>query len=405
MNLDLLVGEAFFPLLEVILRYLVMCGGRGSGKSEFAARKLILRGWTEGRHRFLVMRKVRKTLADSVIRVITTILEANAIRYDYNKSDRTLVIYGPKGPFEFIFEGLDDPEKIKSIKAITSVWIEEATEFSRDDFLKVDLCLREPGPGYKQIILTFNPQEVEAPWLKEMFFGIKPHRDTFVHRSTIDDNPIDEVRQGYIPVLDALRDQDEALYKIARLGEWAARAGQIYLWDVQPLPDFAFDDVFIGGDFGYSVDPAAVVRIYRRANDYWVEELIYETGLTNQDLGESMMSNGGVTSRDTCYFDSSEPKSIQELRKMGLHVQPASKGQDSVRAGIDFLKSQRIHIVEGSTNILKEHNSYCWRKDKLDRPLAEPVKFDDHLLDAIRYAIFTRCAKARPRIWSAQWGG
>lgn len=403
MKINLLVGESFFPLLEDRSRYLVLCGGRGSGKSEFAARKLLYRALREGRHRFLVMRKVRKTLGDSAVRVVLALLEENKIPYAYNKSERLLSFTGPAGPSEILFDGLDDPEKIKSIKGITSIWLEETTEFSRDDFLKVDLTLREPGPGYKQMMMTFNPQEVEAPWLKALFFGSEPYPDTTVHRSTIEDNPIAELRADYTRLLDALRHQDEALYKIARLGEWAARTGQIYAWDVQPLPELSFDEIWYGGDFGYSVDPAAVVRIYRKADEFWLEEILYAPGLTNQALADRM-AEAGVHRTKTIYFDSAEPKSIEELRRAGFYVQPADKGQDSVRSGIDYLKSRKIHIVQGSANLLREHNGYCWRKDKLDRPLPEPVKFEDHLMDAVRYGIFTHCAKPTARIWSAQWG-
>jgi len=402
-KVDLVVSDAFYPLLDERARYLVMCGGRGSGKSEFAARKVLYRCLREGHHRYLIMRKVRKTLTNSSIRIFCSLLAESGIEYDLNKTERIVTFFGPMGMSEVLFDGLDDPEKIKSIKGITGIWLEEATEFSEEDFLKVDLCLREPGPGYKQIMLTFNPQEAEAPWLKRMFFGALPHHDTFVHRSTIEDNPIDEVRETYIHTLDNLKEQDEALWRIARLGEWAAPTGRIYNWDVQDLPtDLKFDDQFIGGDLGYSVDPAAVVRIYRKADDFWLEELVYSTGLTNQDLG-ARMDRVGVKHNETSYWDAAEPKSIEELRRLGFHALPASKGQDSVRAGIDFLKSKRIHIVTGSSNIVKEHNSYCWRKDRGGEVLQEPVSFDNHAMDAIRYGIFTRCAKSRPRMWSASW--
>jgi phage terminase large subunit len=401
-NLKLLLSDSFFPLLEVASRYLVLCGGRGSGKSEFAARKILYRCGREGRHRFLVVRKVRKTLNDSVIRVIREILAANDIVHSFNKSELSITFATSLGMAEILFIGLDDPEKTKSMKGITSAWVEEATELSRDDFLKLDLLLRDPGPGYKQIILSFNPQQVEAPWLKEMFFGADPNPDAFVHRSTIDDNPIAEVRASYTRILDGLRSQDEALWKIARLGEWAARSGQIYSWDVAPLPDLAFDDIWCGGDFGYSVDPTSLVKIYRRADEFWLEELIYRPGLTNQDLAALMHELGlaGLTH----YFDSAEPKSIEELRRSGFHVLPAEKGPDSVRSGIDFLRSQKIHILPGSPNLYREHGGYCWRKDKMDRPLPEPVKFEDHLMDAVRYGIFSHCARSRARVWSATWG-
>lgn len=390
------VGESFYPLLEDRHRYLVLCGGGGSGKSEFAARKLFYRSMAEGRHRFLVMRKVRVTLADSVIMVVRNILAENDIVHDYNKSERKIAFAGPRGMNEFVFEGLDDPEKIKSIKGITGVWLEETTEFTRDDFLQIDLRLREAGPLYHQIILSFNPDEAVAPWLKEMFFDAQ-NPDALVHVSTVDDNPIPEIRDAYRQRLDALKAQDETFWKIYRLGQWAALKGRIYEWDVQSLPDLAFDEVWYGGDFGYSVDPAAVVRIHRKADEFWVEEVLYKTGLTNQALAAEMRAHG-VNGQMT-YFDAAEPKSIEELRRAGISVQPCDKGPDSVRAGIDFLRSKKIHIVQGSTNLISEANRYHWREDKGGRPLPEPVKFADHLMDATRYGIFTHCSHAGPRIW------
>ena len=416
--MEIVVSSSFEPLLWAQDPYIVMCGGRGSGKSEFAGRKLFMRGEQEGGHRFLIVRKIRRTCADSVVFLVRRILDDNGVKYVYNKNEHIITVNGPAGPYEFVFVGLDDPEKIKSFTGMTSAWIEEATELTRDDFLKLDLCLREPGPGYHQMMLTFNPQETEARWLKEMFFGATPYPGALVHNSTIDDNPLKRLDYktwaAYAGKLDTLKDQDEALWRISRLGQWASRFGQIFNWDVQDLPlgqvdertgerqPFPFDDVFLGGDFGYSIDPAGLLRISRKADDFWLEELVYKTGLTNQDLSAEMV-RVGVSKSEVSYWDSAEPKSIEELRRLGWKALPATKGQDSVRAGIDFLKSKRIHIVTGSYNLKKEHDGYCWRKDKGGDLMNEPVAFDDHLMTAARYGIFTRCSRPRPRVWSATW--
>lgn len=386
--MELIISKPFQPLLDDPHRYLVLCGGRGSGKSEFAARKLFYRAMKEGGHRFLVMRKIRRTLKESVIRIFETLLAENKVAFEYYSSDRKIIFLSPDGKRnELLFEGLDDPEKIKSIKGITGIWIEEATEFSRDDFLVADLCLREPGPGYHQTILTFNPDEARAAWLKQMFFDEK-RKDATVHVSTIDDNPIRQVREAYREQLEKLKLIDEALWKIYRLGQWAHLAGQIFSWDVVELPEMGFDEVFWGGDFGYSVDPAAVVKVYRRADEFWVEEKLYQTGLTNQQLGQALIEMG---CREPIYFDAAEPKSIRELCLMGIDARPSEKGPDSVRAGIDFLRTKKIHIVSGSVNLQKEVSSYVWRKDKSGNPLNEPVQFNDHLISAVRYAITTHC--------------
>ena len=382
------VSDSFYPLLDDQHRFLVLCGGGGSGKTEFAARKLYVRAKREGGHRFLCLRKVRSRVKESVQEVILRMLEEQKCPYEHNRSDRTIVIAGPHGKrSEFLLDGLDDPEKIKSIKGITSVWLEEATEFTERDFLQLNLRLREPTPFYKQVILSFNPDEEKGPWLKKMFFD-NIHPEALVHVSTIEDNPIDEVRETYIRQLDALEKQDPSWHAIYRLGRWAAPKGRIFSWPVEPLPSIRFDEVFYGGDFGYTVDPAVIVRIYRKGMTFWVQEVIYETGLTNTALG-AKMGEKGIRKLDAVYFDSSEPKSIQELCDAGFGVLPSIKGQDSVRSGIDYLKAQDIRIVEGSENIIREAGSYKWRETKDGSLMNEPVKFRDHTIDAIRYGIVT----------------
>lgn len=390
------LSEAFEPALLSQARYLVLCGGAGSGKTEFAARKLQIRGETEGPHRFLVLRKVRSRVKESVLEVFTRSLAEAGREFELNKTDRTITYRSQGGwKVEFLFDGLDDPEKIKSIKGLTGIWIEEATEFNEKDFLQLDLRLREPTKFYKQIILSFNPDESQAEWLKAKFFDQR-NPDAFVSETTVEDNPIREVREEYVKILDALAAQDETMYEIYRLGKWAQAKGQIFNWPSGPLPALAWDEIFYGGDFGYSVDPAAVVRIYRRADELWLEEVLYETQLTNPELA-ARMKDEEVTRRDPAYFDSAEPKSIEELCRCGINALPSEKGPDSVRAGIDFMKALKIRIVEGSPNLTKEHRSYVWKTDKEGRSLPEPVKFRDHLMSAARYGIVTHLKGLRAR--------
>lgn len=389
------IGDHFLPAFKASNRFLVLCGGGGSGKTEFVARKLLLRAETEGNHRFLNLRKVRSRVKESIQEVVIRMLRDAGKRYLINRTDRTIITANRQGVrTEWLFDGLDDPDKIKSIKGITGVWMEEATEFTDKDFLQLDLRLREPTPFYKQIILSFNPDQEKAPWIKKIFFD-HIHPDAFIDRSTIEDNPIAIVRDEYTKRLDQLREQDETYYQIYRLGEWAIAKGKIFNWNVEPLPVLNFDEIFYGGDYGYSVDPAVVVRISRKADDFWIQELIYERGLTNAMLA-AKMKDAGIKPREPIYFDSSEPKSTQEIFECGFNAKPSAKGPDTVRAGIDFLKSKRIHIVEGSENLIREANAYKWREDKNGNLIPEPVKFNDHSIDATRYGIFTHCFR-RPR--------
>jgi phage terminase large subunit len=404
------VSDSFLPLLENKSPYLLLCGGAGSGKSEFAGRKVFYRCMKEGNHRFMIMRKIRSRLRESVIAVMLEILESNEIKYTHNKMDRTIIFHNPQGlKNELLFDGLDDPEKIKSIKGITSYWLEETTEFTLDDFTQLDLRLREPTKYYKQILMSFNPDEAAGPWLKEVFFfddypksGPGKREGSYIHPSTIEDNPINEVRREYLKKLERLG--DKTYYSIYRLGHWALARGIIYNWDAVDKPEGKFyDDSFYGLDFGYSVDPAAVDRIYRKADEFWLEEIIHETKLTNQQLGIKMRDKG-ITEYEDIYADSAEPKSIDEIAEMGFNIKPCLKGPDSVKAGIDFLKSKTIHIIKGSTHIEEERKGYKYKEDKDGNPLPVPVKFKNHHMDASRYGIYTHCREPG-KGYAAQAGG
>jgi phage terminase large subunit len=389
--------------------YLVLIGGAGSGKSEAIARKLFYRCIVEGGHRFLVLRKVRSRVRESVMAVMLAILRDNNIPFEMNKSDRVLTFGVPgRKPNEILFDGLDDPDKIKSIVGVTGIWMEEATEFTREDFMQLDLRLRGETPFYKQIILSLNPDEAAGAWIKDEFCfddtpttGPGKRPGSFVHHSTIEDNPIKAVRDEYTAKLEAIG--DKTYYAIYRQGVWALAKGIIYTWDVVEWPAGGrglteyCDEVFYGLDFGYSVDPAALVRIYRKADEFWLEEVIYSKGLTNPMLAAQIRA-AGITGDDQIYADAAEPKSIAELRGYDLAVYPCDKGQDSVRSGIDYLKGKKIHILQGSDNILHERRTYKYKEAPDGRALPEPVKFSDHAMDAIRYGIVTHMNK------SAGWG-
>lgn len=412
---ELIFSDGFYPLLDIENRYLILYGGAGSGKSEFAARKIYIRCQKEGGHRFLVIRKTGRTLKKSVIAVFLSILEEQQQSFRYNKSDGIISFtdrYGKKS--EIYFVGLDDSEKLKSIKGITSIWVEEATELIKEDFMQLNLRLREPTPFYKQIILTFNPDEAKAPWLKNIFFtdlpddytGLGYYRDSYMHHSTLDDNPIDSVVEEYRAVLDDI--DDPAYTSIYKAGRWAAIKGLIYSWDYVPLPSFDedwYDEIIYGGDFGFTVNEAFCGKIYRKGLEFWAEELIYEKNLTNPELINLLLLDPRFDAEAISYWDEEEPKTIQEMKDKGINAFKCVKGKDSVDFGITLLQFLDIHIVEGSTNILDERKCYKFKEDANGNPTRKPVKFKDHAMDGIRYAIVTHYLKylregyKRGRVW------
>ena len=208
-------NAAFFPLFFDHHRYLVLMGGGGSGKSIFAGRKLLERATSEPGHRFLVCRKVARTLRDSCFRQLVGQIAEHYPDAGQRVNRTDMRITFPNGS-EILFTGLDDVEKLKSIYNITGVWIEEASELEEADFNQLDIRLRGETRFYKQIILSFNPISA-LHWLKRRFFDTKDAR-ALCHRSTYRDNRFLDAEN--IRTLEAFRETDPYYYAVYCLGEW-----------------------------------------------------------------------------------------------------------------------------------------------------------------------------------------
>ncbi len=216
-------NETFMPLFADTHRYLVLKGGGGSGKSIFAGRKILERAISEPGHRFLVCRKVARTLRESCFRQILGQLIEHypSSGYKANKSD--MAISFPNGS-EIIFAGLDDVEKLKSIYAITGIWIEEASELLEGDFNQLDIRLRGETREYKQIILSFNPISI-THWLKKRFFDREDPR-ALVHESTYRDNRF--LDAAAVRTLEAFKETDEYYYQVYCLGMWGVTGKSVF---------------------------------------------------------------------------------------------------------------------------------------------------------------------------------
>lgn len=236
----------FYELHNDHSRYLVLVGGGGSGKSVFAAQKIVKRVSGQKHHRILVVRKVAKTSRESTFALVRAIISEWGLSelYVVNKTDMT--IRNKINGNEIIFTGLDDVEKLKSIYNITSIWIEEASEIDRADFQQLDIRLRGKSDSYKQIILTFNPI-YKGHWLEDEFLNLDwtPKRENCTaHHSTYKSNKFLDDEQK--TVLEAFRDIDPYYYTVYCLGQWGIIGKTIfpaqivseriaYLADTKPL--------------------------------------------------------------------------------------------------------------------------------------------------------------------------
>jgi phage terminase large subunit len=142
-------------------------------------------------------------------------------------------------------------------------------------------------------------------------------------------------------------------------------------------------------DFGFTNDPTTLVEIWKDNDNLYFNELIYERNLTNQDIANKMKEYN-VDKYIDIIADSAEPKSIEEIRRMGYNIKPATKGPDSILNGIDILKRHKLHVTKQSTNIIKELNGYKWVTDKDGNKLNKPIDMFNHALDAARYVALNK---------------
>ena len=148
----------------------------------------------------------------------------------------------------------------------------------------------------------------------------------------------------------------------------------------------------IGLDFGYTNDPTSLVAVYKSGDNLYVDELIYQTGLTNPDIS-NRLKDLNLDRRTEVFADSAEPKSIEELHRMGWNVKPTQKGADSVIVGIDVLKRHKLFVTPRSNNLIKELQNYKWVEDKNGNLLNKPIDAFNHAIDAMRYATYNKLSR------------
>lgn len=367
----------------------VYYGGASSGKSHGVVQKIIIKALLDWKYprKVLFLRKVATSIRDSIFEdVIQCLSSFRVLEYcKVNKSSYRILL--PNGA-ELLFKGMDDPEKIKSIKAVSDVVMEEASEFNLDDYTQLTLRLREKKHKHKQIYLMFNPVS-KANWVYKAFFE-KQHKDTVIYHSTYKDNRfIDEITKQNI---EELAERNEAYYKIYALGEFATLDKLIFPKyekrilnkdKLRALPSF------FGLDFGYTNDPTAFMHVkLDTANKtlYIVEEYV-KKGLLNNQIADVIKNLGYA--KEIINADSAEQKSIAELQVLGLNrCIPVKKGQGSILQGIQFLQQFKIVVDERCVKTIEELDNYTWQKDrKTNEYINKPTDTYNHCIDAVRYSL------------------
>lgn len=373
--------ERFSKFLEKRKKkFMVVYGGRHSGKSYAVAQLFIRRLYEEEDTRMLVLRKTLPALKITAYRLIVDLLQQYQLPYSLNKSVPITIKYGNN---EILFGSLDDPEKFKSYEG-NYLWIEEATDLTFDEFLKLSLVMsRRNDSNINQIYLTFNPVSCNH-WAITHFVD-SSRDDIAVMHSTYHDNPF--LADDHIQQLENLIKEDDSLYMIYVLGKCGEIKNRIYTkYAIAPCPD-ELDEIRYGLDFGFN-NPTALLETGFKDGQCYERELLYQTHLTNQELIE-LLKQLVTHKRAPVYADPAEPARIAAIKQAGFNVLPAN---NSVSDGIDYVKSCHPIIDQDSPNLIAEKQGYKWQ-EKGGIVLDKPVGFRDHLMACERYALYSPAGK------------
>ena len=384
-DLNIQATTVFQKNWEANNRYVVNIGGSRSTKTYSILQLLIVKALESDEP--LVVSIVRKSLPSlriSVMRDFFNILK----QYDlynaelHNKTENTYQLNNTL--IEFF--SIDDAQKRRGTKR-DILFVNEANELDWEDFFQLQIRTTT------QIFLDFNPSE--QFWYNEQ---IQSRDDVTTIHSTYKDNPY--LNDDQIHEIERLQHTDLQYYQIYALGEFAGAMDLVYGYTpVDNIPTNMANLVALGLDFGYTNDPTTLVEVWKHKDSLYLNELIYQTGLTNNDIGD-MMAEYGVDKYIEVIADSAEPKSIDELRRYGFNIKPAQKGPDSILNGIDILKRNRLYVTKQSTNLIKELNNYKWVTDKNGHKLNKPVDMFNHALDAVRYVALNKMRQSNQGMYN-----
>ena len=378
-------NKQFYQTLNSDKRIIVHQGGSRSGKTYAICQYLIYLLTTRKKKLIItIARKTLPALKGSVFRDFMEIAEKVGIIYfaEINKAEMTFKYKNHL--VEFI--SLDNEMKVRGRKR-THCYLCEANEFYKDDFNQLSLRTTE------KLIFCFNPSDV-LHWIYSDVCT-RDDCDTFI--TTFKDNAFldPEIKKEIL----RMKEKDADRWRVYGLGERATfKEGQIFdnwKWiDYKEFLDKEHCEVAYGLDFGFSNDETTIVEVRRKNDKLYVHELLFRKGLTNQDIFDEIKKLG--LQEEIIICDSAEPKSIEELRRLGAYCKPSQKGKGSVLNGIQVIKEYNVFASKQSKNLLQEYQYYIWDSNR-DGKSINKIKQNgmDHLMDALRYAITTGLSRAR----------
>ena len=397
-----IIGKGYGKFWKFKGRYRVVKGGRGSKKSCTTALWLIYNIMKMPLANALVVRKFYNTHRDSTFAQLKWAINRLGVGHLWKTTMNPLeMIYMPTGQ-KILFRGFDDPQSITSITVergyLCWCWVEEAFQITDEgEFNKLDMSIRGELPtGYfKQITLTFNPWS-ENIWIKKRFFDAEPDEDIFVDTTNYLCNEF--LGEDDIRVFNKMKEKQPRRYSIEGLGNWGIAEGLIFNnWRVESFNEFdimAIEDrhgmpvyqKLFGLDWGFTAPTGVIFCLAsEKEKKIYIPREYYKLGVTNIQLVKDLKELHW--DKELIKADSAEPKSIEEVRQLGLtRIRPAKKGPDSVRAGILKLQDYEIIVHPRCEHTIIELNNYVWDTNTDGKIINDPIDDYNHLMDPLRYA-------------------
>ena len=395
-NLPSIVGKGYATYWNYKGRYRVVKGGRGSKKSTTTALWIIYNMMKYPLANTLVIRRVFNTHKDSTytqLKWASNILKVSHL-WKFSKSPLEAT-YIPTGQ-KILFRGLDDPMSITSITVehghLCWCWFEEAFQvMNEDDFNKVDMSIRGELPkGYfKQITLSFNPWS-EKHWLKKRFFDIEDEDVLAITTNYVCNEFLGEDDKK---LFEKMKINNPRRYNIEGLGNWGIAEGLVYSnfeeldFDIEEIKKRKNIKSAFGLDFGYTNDPTAFICLLVDLDnmEIFIFDEHYQKAMSNKMIADMIKYKGYAKER--IIGDSSEPKSIDDIKKQGIYrIKGARKGKDSILNGIQYIQDFKIYVHPKCENTIIELSNYVW-DTKDGNAINKPIDDYNHLMDALRYSL------------------
>lgn len=369
-------NRQFYEAVNSKQRIKIFQGGSRSGKSWALMQYCLYLITTESKPITIsIVRKTLPALKRSVLRDFNIIAKSLGVYYmgEFNKTE---LVFNYNG-HTIEFFSADDAQKIRgSTREV--LWCEECNELNIEDFRQLSMRTK------REILMSFNPSDPV-----HFIYDLCEREDADLFISTYRDNKFiaPEVKKE----LERLKKRDPDFWRVYGEGQRAVFSQRQIFRDWNYIDESEFPeelDWFMGCDFGYTNDPTAICLIAKKNDKVFVKEVLYKTGMTNRDIANHLKSLGLDDLLMFC--DSAEPKSIEELKQMGILAKPAIKGAGSINAGLSLMKEFDFYISNKATNVKSEQMKYVWEELKDGTIINKAVDRDNHAMDCLRYGLYSK---------------